>query len=321
MSARAAGVVVLLFATLAPGCIQAFEETLDDARGGDDAASDEPQESVGDDGGAEANGTADVGGVTPVDPVTVDEGDAPEPAPTTPPSPTPPPVTTAPAPPPPAPTPPAPTAPPATTTPTPSEPTPPSPTPPPPSTPPTPPPPSTTPPPPQPATWPREGSHVSYAMRSGWSIPDGTGGGVTYANVTWTYTNGDWRGACSWQSYERSDWTDPEWRNTTGETVFSASSPPHWPPFNTKNPPAVGERVTVWHLDGCTIESRDMIYSGVQDSRWGRVHDADDERVAEENYSDYDAVWDPETGLVLQWSWARRNSGLSGVVTSTDAPL
>lgn len=192
--------------------------------------------------------------------------------------------------------------------------------PPPPPPPPATPPPSATPPPPtpEPAPWPREGSHVAYASRSGWSVPDGSAYGWTYTNTTWTYSDGDWHGACV---YTTSTWDGDSWDHDAGTERYSASSPPHWPLFNTRDPPPVGGQVEVWHLWDCRIDHATMVYSGVEATNYGPAHTADDERIAEENYSDYNGYWDPDTGLVLEWQWARRASSTNGHLTSTDAPI
>lgn len=174
-------------------------------------------------------------------------------------------------------------------------------------------------PPPEPTSWPREGSHVTIEATAGESYPS-TFSNSSRSTATWTYRDGDWHGTCS------GDWTQT-WENGTVErgtfsATFDASSPPHWPLFATTSPPAVGSEVDTWVLWDCRISGQTMRYSGTEThGGFGTTHNADDEQIAEENYSDFDEWWDPGTGLVLEWSWSRSHSGTSGRVVSTDAPV
>lgn len=145
--------------------------------------------------------------------------------------------------------------------------------------------------------------------------------------ATWTYRDGDWHGTCEGTSeHDWDEWMEEELgyndTTTTFARTFSASDPPHWPLFNTRNPPAESDDVEVWLMWDCRITSETMVYTGVVDhDRAGRAHRADDTQEAEENYSDFTAFWDTDTGLVLSWGWGRRHSGTSGEVMETDAPL
>ena len=202
---------------------------------------------------------------TPVEPTPV--------APPPPPAPTPAPVTPTP------PTPPAPT--PATPTPTPP---PPSPTP--------------TPPPPPPTAWPREGSAVRYEVVVLSGSPDGYYNQDTFSNWTWTYRDGDWTGVCEGERVF-GPYEEEQQREPISATV-TAANPPHWPPMNTRSPPAVGEEVTAWRLSGCQIGSGEEIYRGIDDG----MHHATD--VESPVPYDYVTHWDRETGLVVAWDqWGR----------------
>ena len=177
--------------------------------------------------------------------------------------------------------------------------------------------PTPTPTPPADDTWPREGSHVTIRGSAGESIPSTFDNSSTW-EASWTYRDGDWRGTCSGSWEHR--WEDGSVERGTFSRTLDGSNGPHWPLFNTRSPPAVGEEVQVWVMWDCGISSYDMIYSGTESSEWGTVHNADDVTVAEENYSDFDTWWDPDTGLVYEWDWSRSKSGSQGRVVSTDAP-
>lgn len=164
--------------------------------------------------------------------------------------------------------------------------------------------------------WPREGSFVTVRGRSSESAPS-TFVNSTEWTATWRYADGDWVGECegTWEMA----WADDSGNEDSSGTFsreLAADDPPHWPLLNTRDPPDEGESVQVWIMWGCDIESALMVYSGLDDGR----HRADDTKEAEENYSDFTTSWDPDTGLVLEWDWARRNSGTSGELTATDAP-
>lgn len=136
----------------------------------------------------------------------------------------------------------------------------------------------------------------------------------------WVYRDDDWHGTCegSWTT----TWEDDRVERGTFSARFEASDPPHWPLFNTKTPPAKGGSVEAWYMWDCRIGSAQMLYDGTVDhGEWGTTHTAQDTQEAEENYSDFDTHWDPESGLVIDWKWARSHSGTSGRVTSTDAPV
>ncbi|HET6399065.1 MAG TPA: hypothetical protein VFH47_05885, partial [Candidatus Thermoplasmatota archaeon] len=169
---------------------------------------------------------------------------------------------------------------------------------------------------PQPSdAWPRAGSHVRYQVQTGDSAP-GTYTSTTWANATWTYDGKDWSGSCT--GTKRTAWEDG---NVTVEPIaatYSASSPPHWPPFNPTQPPRLGDDVTVWLLWACDIRSETMEYDGRRDG--GRTYAAE-EPLDASPYSDFSTRWDAGTGLVLEWDWARRMSGVEGRLVATDAPV
>ena len=141
--------------------------------------------------------------------------------------------------------------------------------------------PSPTPPSPAPASWPAQGSYVRLELWEG-------DGSRAWAN--WTYEGTDWRGRCE----------------STGEKRdFRARDPPHWPPFNTRDVPAVGGAVEAWYVDPCEILSLDATYAGARDGR----HFA--------TASGFATSWDARTGLVLSWE----QGTAFGRLASTDAPL
>lgn len=300
---------------LLAGCTQIMpEESVDETA----------NESAGDANQTTDGTGADAGGATP----TPDESTEPPADPVPPPA-APAPAEPAPASPaPPAPAPAAPAPGPATPAPAPSQPAspPPSPAPTPPSPQPASPPPSTTPQPAQPSAWPREGSYVTYQFRRYSGSPDSSYSQEDEGTVTWTYRNGDWTGACTYTSEEFV--RERGWMNRTGSERLTASNPPHWPPFNTKNPPAQGQRVETWYIDGCRPVPQDfMLYAGTETESatvQGRAvraathlaEDADDGSP-----SDFRSEWSRSTGLVLYWEWQRSYSNLSGRLVDTDAPL
>lgn len=237
-------------------------------------------------------------------------------------SPTPPAVTNPPAP-------PAPSPPPATPTPVASTPPPPPPSPTPPAPSPTPPPPSPTPPTPAPAAWPHEGSYVRYAATASRSSYDGGYQQRDRAEATWTFTNGDWRGTCAIQTSEYV--SHRGWENRTGTRAYSPASPPHWPLFDTRSPPAQGEAVTVWYLDGCLPTSEEGDFAGTDTeatTRNGQPAQAATYVAVEpagSEMQDLRTEWSRASGLVLTWSYQRMGSSMTatfaGHLVDTDAPL
>ena len=212
---------------------------------------------------------------------------------------------------------PGPTPPPATTTPPPSPP-PAQPTPPTQPTQPTQPPPDT--------SWPREGSHVRYEARASRSSYDGEYSQEDVSTVTWTFTGGDWRGVCTNQKTEH---VNGNWQNSTSTRQLDASTPPHWPPMNTRSPPAVGQPVDVWYIDACSPSDWESVFTGSateQTTRNGQSvtvasYAAD---MSAENQA-FATEWSQSHGLVLKWSHWRSggamSSGFSGRLVDTDAPL
>lgn len=250
------GLMALALASAASGCIQIMRDSSDESPN-----ESLPEESVGANEGG--NETAPVGPPTPTPlptpptpassptlpaPVTSFPNSAPTPTTPTPVASTP---TTVPTP---------------TTTPPPAEPAtpPPTPVPTPPSTPEPTPTPTPTPTPataPTPEPWPREGSGVTYSVESGASSPDGYYSWEANTTVVWTYSNGDWKGACDGALSEQ---TAGNRTNSELHETFTVANPPHWPLFATTTPPAVGQLVTGWGISACSIEKidYDLEYSG-----------------------------------------------------------
>jgi hypothetical protein len=311
---RACSALIVL--ALLAGCVQGGERAIDHARGN---GADQPQESVAGPDDTNATTTTTSGG----DVANVSSSATPVPAPAAavPPSAQPAPTPLVASAPPSAgpsgsgaPPPSGPSAPPPVSSPPPTA------GPPPPS--PSPAPPPTPAPSPAPApAWPHEGSYVSYTDESHTGCPNGCYQQDVYANATWTYHDGDWSGTCDQQMHQWWQGNDT-WYNTTQHFVYSAAKPPHWPLFDTTNPPAKGGNVTAWLLNGCRIESRGMVYNGtVVSKEYGQVNEATDTPEAEANYSDFLSWWSPRTGLVDAWSWyALEATAMWGHLTRTDAP-
>ncbi|HET6405493.1 MAG TPA: hypothetical protein VFH78_12675 [Candidatus Thermoplasmatota archaeon] len=175
---------------------------------------------------------------------------------------------------------------------------------------------------PAPTAWPREGSHVSYAMRESQSFSGSDQQWRTYANVTWTYADGDWRGECVATTHDDSD-GDGRVEVREERRTLSASSPPHWPLFNTRDVPAVGEPVTTWRMDGCDIESEEWPYRGTDTHAGAPTHLAASN--PDEPPYDFRTEWSEKTGLVMHWSKYRYMTSAPystvGELTSTDAVL
>lgn len=138
--------------------------------------------------------------------------------------------------------------------------------------------------------------------------PDGSVNSDWFTNWTWTYTGGDWVGRCE-GTHVHGPYDEPQARDPVSAT-FTAATPPHWPPMNTRDPPAVGSTITAWDLFRCEIQSRDAKYAGVQDG-WHTATDFDDGSP-----DDYITAWDRETGLVHHWDQWRRYSHAWGEMTS-----
>ena len=240
---------------------------------------------------------------TATTPLTPIESPPPPPAEPTPVAPPPP----APTPPPPAPTPPPPTP---TTAPTPPPPSP------------TPPPPTPTPPPP---SWPQEGSYVRYRVTMDEGSPDGSFNADTDTVVSWTFTNGDWRGVC--EGTRTTQYRDEAPTTETLHREITVDSPPHWPLFNTKSPPAPGGTVTAWFMKGCDIQQLERRYVGT-DAESVTVSGATrsvDTHLAEDfddgSPDDFRTEWSQDVGLVAYWDWAQRNTHTRGDLLDTDAPM
>jgi hypothetical protein len=178
-------------------------------------------------------------------------------------------------------------------------------------------PPPTAPSPPPTPTWPREGSTVSYTIESGKGFTDY--GEDVYANATWRYHDGDWRGSCDAQVHQQFEDGNGAWtyNNSTFHVDYTPANPPHWPLFDTTSPPAVGGDVLVWSMEGCTIVNETMVYNGTATTpEWGTTHTAHDTDIAEQNYSSFRTWWRTDTGLVDAWSWGRLHSYSIGHLTS-----
>lgn len=185
---------------------------------------------------------------------------------------------------------------------------------PPPSSTPTPAPPTpTSPTPPAPTPWPHEGSFVIYTMEHSRSFTGSDQWYRSYANATWTYQAGDWRGTCEGTIY---DHRDPRTLNvTTVHRAYTASSPPHWPIFDTRTPPAVGQNVTTWFLDTCAIVNETHTFAGGNATTF---------RAGEESMPfAFNTTWSRASGLVLTWTDARYGLAPNvnvGHLVATDAP-
>lgn len=299
--------LLLVLPLTTAGCIDLLsdelEESREEAAGENDAAGEDEVDTGLDVDNSTPGGP--YGDASPTNPTLVVTAPATgTPATTTPTAATPPPATT---PPPPAATPPPPTA----TTPPPTATTP------------------TTPAQPPPAAWPREGSYVKYYVENRQSFSGSPQGWEKYANLTWTYTNGDWRGVCEGDNHA----TDHNGVTTVEHfrVEYTASDPPHWPLFNTRNVPAVGEEVEAWNTRACRIESETWTYMGTETheaSVNGQVRTVPTHRaqsVESDMPFNYRTEWSTSTGLVLYWSHSRSPSqapsSATGQLIDTDAPL
>lgn len=196
---------------------------------------------------------------------------------------------------------------------------------------PTPPPPPPTPTPtPTPTAWPRDGSFVTIAIEGRQSFSGTDQGWTQTARATWTYRDGDWHGACEGTRTSRD--AEGQTTTTTFSHAFTASDPPHWPLFNTKTPPVLGEDVDTSFMSGCAIEQEAYTYRGPDTEpatvsgapRVARTHVA----TSDEGDIPYDfrTEWSQTTGLVLTWSKVRGYGtqapwSTSGRLVDTDAPL
>ena len=235
------------------------------------------------------------------------------------------------------------TAPPAPATPTTAEPTPATPTaadptpaaPPPATTPPPPsptqppaaPPPATTPTAPQPGPWPHEGSRVSYTAQQSHGSRFGSST-RTYVNATWTYTDGDWRGVCTANVKTYDPETDSYDEGRTETRTYSAANPPHWPPMNTRSPPALGAEMEAWVFDACDLDTtHTAVYAGTDTEIVGGATVPTHRATHHPAYSNQqlDTEWSRTTGLLIHYdySWwgSTQSHSLRGRIVSTDAPL
>ena len=168
---------------------------------------------------------------------------------------------------------------------------------------------------------------MRYSAESSRSSYDGAYSQDDRATFVWTYTDGDWIGTCTMQTEEFVDGRG--WRNGTSTHTFSAASPPHWPPMNTRSPPAEGQPVGVTYLDGCGIAQDSMPYAGTDTqstTQDGRTVQADTHVASFSNENgDFRTEWSRSHGLVLTWSHTRMGGTMvmsfHGSLTDTDAPL
>lgn len=142
-------------------------------------------------------------------------------------------------------------------------------------------------------------------------------GWKSWANASWRYSNGDWRGTCV--KHTRGTDVDGEEYDRTETFTYSASDPPHWPIFNTRDPPDVGEPVTTWTLRGCTIDEDEWPYRGLADGYHSASSNPDEPPF------DFRTKWSARSGLVTEWSLVRYMTQAPfssvGRLTATDAPL
>lgn len=183
---------------------------------------------------------------------------------------------------------------------------------------PTPPP---TPTPDAPRIWPTAGSHVAYEVA--WHDVDAGATTRATARAEWTHDGSDWRGTCV--ANERTQRDDGSVSERTITTSYTASDPPHWPLFNTRQTPQVGGPVDTWHLHVCAIVSGHHQYAGEDVVLWDGKQVAAHvgvEEDAQRAEKDLRTEWDQRTGLVLRWD-LRESDGdrLVGELTTTDAPL
>lgn len=172
-----------------------------------------------------------------------------------------------------------------------------------------------------PLVWPRAGSHVTYEVT--WHDVDGQTVTQTTARAEWTHDGSDWRGACT--ATARTQAADGSTETRTQSTTYTASDPPHWPLFNTRQVPHVGGPIDTWHLHVCAIVSGHHQYAGETVTTWDErnvMAYVAVETDAQRDEKDFRTEWDQRTGLVLDWD-LRESDGdrLVGELTSTDAPL
>lgn len=158
---------------------------------------------------------------------------------------------------------------------------------------------------------------MTYTTRVGQSFAGSDQDYETYANLTWTYTNGDWRGECVAQRHDDMD-GDNVYVVEERRVTYSSSNPPHWPLMNTRNPPAVGEEVNSWTSDACALEMETWTYAGLSNG----VHRAES-TDADRPYH-FVTTWDADSGLVLTWHHSKEGSSAPrsnvGRLVATDAP-
>lgn len=138
---------------------------------------------------------------------------------------------------------------------------------------------------PAPRPWPTEGSYVRLVVDG----PEGR------AYLNWTYLDDDWVGTCE--------------RAGLPTTTYHEDSPPHWPLFNTRDVPPIGEDVEVWWVEDCMILHGQAMYLGESEG----THYAE--------RSGFLTRWDVATGLVRFWQQTDDDGTRVGQLYATDAPL
>ena len=180
----------------------------------------------------------------------------------------------------------------------------------------------------EPTAWPREGSHVSYYAEQYHGSRFGRST-ITHVNATWTYANGDWTGTCT--AHVRPYDPETDTHNATGtiETrTYSAASPPHWPPMNTRSPPPVGGEMQAWVFDECDLETtHTAVYAGTDAETVNGATVPTHRATHHPAYDNQqlDTEWSQKTGLLIhyRYSWwgSTQSNSLKGHIVSTDAPL
>lgn len=174
--------------------------------------------------------------------------------------------------------------------------------------------------------WPREGSTVTFRAHTRQSFSGSEQRFATYVNATWTFSDGDWGGVCTGNHHNTDDGGTET--ITPVHREYRASDPPHWPLFMTRSPPAEGQTVTAWRLDGCDLEPEEWSFVGEDEVDWGSGTVATYRAESDERDIPYDFAveWSQESGLVLEWSKIRGHGTMapwssSGALIATDAPL
>ena len=166
-----------------------------------------------------------------------------------------------------------------------------------------------------------QGSFVGYQDFYGTSAPDGSWFREERANASWRFADGDWTGACDVNIVEHWAWNGT-WDDRTEHAVYTAAHPPHWPPFDSTDPPAVGSWLSTWFLDGCTITHTDWIDAGTSTANVTVNGHAQPVAtfVATDTHdgspNDFRSDWRQDSGLVVSWHWSQSNTAHDGGITN-----